>query len=333
MNLKQLEKKLTQLTESELQHKMHPDRLSPRYSRIEKKEINGEELYIFKFDSLMQGRNICMNRESRFAPIPKHIHSVIELNYVYRGSFTQIINGNEVTLSCGDVCILDMNTTHEILPLSENDIVITIDMRKDYFMDSFLSRLSTQGLVSRFLVQALSENNSRSQYLLFRSHPSIDIHSIIQQLLYEYYDYRICSTEIMDSYMIILFSNLLRMYQKQAANDSCDKENNETLILMLKYLESNYKTVTLESAAKIFGYHPNYLSAYIKRCTGSSFKELIITQRMLQAGFELKNSAASVQDVAYGVGYHNLGFFYKKFEEHYHMSPLEYRNLNRLSGR
>lgn len=325
MNLKQLEHKLTELTKSERYHQKHPNRLSSRYSQIEKTVVNEQELYIFKFDSIMNQHNICLNKESRFTPIPKHIHSVIELNYIYSGSMTQIINGQEVTLHKGDLCILDLNTTHEILPLSEQDIVITIDMRKKYFTASFLTRLSTQGLVSRFLVNALLENQSRQQYQIFYSHPEINIHSIIQQLLCEYYDSRICSDEVMDAYMIILFSQLLRMYQKQPQPETSDHESSEILLLILRYMESNYQTVTLNSVAGLFGFHPNYLSAYIRKHTGKSFKELIITQRMLQAGFFLKNTSMPILEIAREVGYENQGFFYKKFQEYYHMSPVEYR--------
>lgn len=325
MNCKQLDDKLHKLTENELFYQKHPNSQSPRYNRIEKKIVNGQELYEFQFNSIMNQHNICLHQESRFTAIPRHIHSVIELNYIYQGSMTQIINGKQITLYQGDVCILDRNTIHEVLPLSENDIVITIDMRKKYFAESFLSRLSTQGLVSHFLVEALSENHKTQQYLIFGKQPDINIHPIIQELLCEYYDYKICSDEIMDAYMVILFSQLLRTYQKQPGLHNNNCETNETLLLILRYIETNYKIVTLNSVAELFGFHPNYLSAYIKKHTGQTFKDLVITQRMLQAGFYLKNTSLPVSEIAVEIGYQNQGFFYKKFEEYYHMSPSEYR--------
>ena len=209
--------------------------------------------------------------------------------------------------------------------MSENDIVITIDMRKKYFTAGFISRLSTQGLVAHFLVEALLESQNKHQYLFFYSHPDIDIHSVIQQLLCEYYDSKICSDEIMDAYIIVLFSQLLRMYQKHPGEEACGNEENEMLLLILRYMESNYQTVTLNSVAKLFGFHPNYLSSYMKKHTGKTFKELIVTQRMIQAVFFLKNTGMPVAEIAKEVGYENQGFFYKKFQEYYGMSPAEYR--------
>ncbi len=169
------------------------------------------------------------------------------------------------------------------------------------------------------------ESQHKQQYLIFYSHPEIDIHAIIQQLLCEYYDSKICSDEVMDAYMIVLFSQLLRMYQKEPHSDFSDSESSESLLMILRYMESNYRTVTLNSVAKLFGFHPNYLSAYIKKHTGKSFKELIITQRMLQAGFYLRNTNTPISEIAQEVGYQNQGFFYKKFHAYYNMSPVEYR--------
>lgn len=326
MNLRQLENKLNELTPSEDYHRKHPDSLSRRYSRIKKTKIDGSEVYVFTFNSIMNQHNICLNQESRFTPIPRHIHAVIELNYIYKGTMTQIINDREITLHEGDVCILDRDVVHEIRPLSQEDIVITIDMRESFFTGNFLTRLPAQGILSSFLVDALSERNSRQHYLIFYRQEDIDIHTVIQQLLCEYYDYNIGSNEIMDAYIAILFSQLLRMYQKQPETFLESGGEQELLLLILRYIEANYKTVSLNSVAGLFGFHPNYLSAYIKKHTGKTFKELIITQRMLQAGVYLKNTNLPVSEVACETGYQNQGFFYKKFQEYYHMSPVEYRN-------
>ena len=59
---------------------------------------------------------------------------------------------------------------------------------------------------------------------------------------------------------------------------------------ILDYLEANYLTVTLQSTADHFGFHPNYLSAFIKKETGRTFKELVILQKMCQACFYLTNT-------------------------------------------
>lgn len=320
----ELEEKLYAITENERAHQKNPDILSERYQRIEKITIQDEALFVFQFDSLLKDNNIFMKKESRFARIPKHIHSNIEINYVYSGTCTQIIDNQTVVLQEGDLCILDTNTPHEILPLGIDDIVITIGMRKSYFFNGFLSRLYDGGILIHFLASVLSENYQAKQFLLFEAQKGLQVADIIQSLLCEYFDKKICSNEIIDSYMVILFSILLRNYQQNGIKPH-DPSSQDLIIPILKYIEMHAVTITLASLAQEFKFHPNYLSAYIRKRTGKTFKQLVILQRLNQALFYLKNTSMSIEEIAHEVGYQNLGFFHKKFFEQFSFHPNELR--------
>ena len=50
-------------------------------------------------------------------------------------------------------------------------------------------------------------------------------------------------------------------------------------------------------------------------------------QKMCQACFYLTNTEMPVYEITEKIGYDNLGFFYKKFEKLYHMTPQTYRQL------
>ena len=142
MDIGSLDSFLFRYTESELRHRGEPpDALSPRYRRIPQVTFAGRDMYLFSFNSLMEGRSICVNKESRFTFIPEHIHTVIEFLYVYAGHCTQVIDGRRVEMSAGDICLLDTNVPHSIEYLNESDIVITIEMRKEYLTRGFLQRL------------------------------------------------------------------------------------------------------------------------------------------------------------------------------------------------
>lgn len=323
MNFIELDQYLFQKTDSELYHLKYPKAISKRYAAIPEIIQDGHKLFAFSFDSLLKNQNICIMKESRFVGIPLHIHKVIELNYVYHGSCTQIINGHSVSLYQGDVCILDTNTPHELLPTGEDDIIITIDMRKSYFTNGFLTRLSAQGIVSQFLANAISENADSKQYITFRSNHDEKLHTLIQQLLCEYYDEE-KSNEMIDAYMSILFSLLLRIYKQNSLSKHAVDHNN-ILIEILQYLETNYQKITLSQAAEHFNFHPTYFSHYLKQKTGKSFQELMIRQKLTQACFYLTNSDLPIYEIAQEIGYENLSFFYRKFQEIYGCQPLAYR--------
>lgn len=193
MTNQQLEIFLFQYTESEQRHlREQPPQLSPRYRNIPKVVYNGREMYQFNFGSLLKNRSVCVNKESRFTVIPEHIHSVIEFLYVYSGHCTQIINGQSIQMAQGDICMLDTHVPHSIQPLGKNDIVITIEMKKEYLTQGFLQRLGNNGIINGFLINALSSEAAHDQYLLFHNREETPIHAVIQSILCESYDPQIC---------------------------------------------------------------------------------------------------------------------------------------------
>ena len=167
MTNQQLETFLFQYTESEQRHlREQPPQLSPRYRNIPKVVYNGREMYQFNFGSLLKNRSVCVNKESRFTVIPEHIHSVIEFLYVYSGHCTQIINGQSIQMAQGDICMLDTHVPHSIQPLGKNDIVITIEMKKEYLTQGFLQRLGNNGIINGFLINALSSEAAHDLSLI-----------------------------------------------------------------------------------------------------------------------------------------------------------------------
>lgn len=323
MNPKELDSYLRKETKSEKEHIHNPNILSKRYQHIPRIQINNLEMFEFSFDSVLKDANISIMKESRYAEIPLHRHKVIEINYVYSGKCTQIINNKEINLNQGDVCLLDRNTPHKILKMNENDILITIDMKKKYFTDGFLQKISTQGIVTKFLVNAIQDNTNEKQFIIFRTEDDDELRFTFERMISEYYsDDK--TNEVIDAYMTIIFSKLLRIYKnKQLSNYQIDKS---VLILeILQYLEKNYMNITLTDAANHFGFNPTYLSNYIKKQTGRTFKDLVIQKKMTTVCFYLVNTDIPIYEIAKEVGYDNLGFFYKKFKSIYHLNPQEYR--------
>ena len=282
MNPAELELFLYRHTESENWHLRHPGQLSCIYDKMKQEEFRGEAGYCFDFVNTLKKDMIGMIKETRFTVIPKHHHVDMELNYIYSGSCTFVINGREVTLKKGDLCILDSDVWQ-------------------FFDGVFLSRLSQQGVVAGFLVDAVSRNRRHDKYLIFHTQNEPKIHSLIQFLLCEYFDRSSCYGELVKAYVTALFLELLQ------------------------YLEKNYKSCTLTQLAEKFGYNPNYLSAQLKHITGCSFVELKNRQQFSEAAFLLANTETSISEIIEKIGCSNRTFFYRRFEQIYGMTPREYR--------
>ncbi|MFE6076563.1 cupin domain-containing protein [Paenibacillus sp. NPDC057886] len=238
--------------------------------------------------------NIAISKHIRFAKVPMHIHSYIELNFVYTGQCSQIINGKNVTLKQGQICILDTGVPHAIMSTSEEDIIINVLIRKPYFTSSFLSRLANNGILSQFLASAISDRHNHNRYIIFHSEHNSNLPILFKQLLCEYYDRSLGSSEIMSSYMQLIFYELLRVYQYDTNRPEANGK--VTIIEILKYIELHYMDCSLASVADHFNFNPNYLSTLIKKSTGHTFKELVLREKLNYALFLLANTNRPIYD-------------------------------------
>ncbi|MCC0627706.1 MULTISPECIES: AraC family transcriptional regulator [unclassified Clostridioides] len=341
MNKSQLINFLTSLSEKEAYYKKNPNHVSSFYDKLEKRNIKTfGEVYSFSFDAekekqdnnkditnLSQSVQFQISRQTRFSNVPLHVHDFVEMNIMYSGEATALILEKEIKFKKGNVCILDTNVPHTIKPLGEQDILINLIIQKKYFDTTMLSRLSNNGIISNFLLDAISNTQKHDKYIIFDCQNSNLLLNLVENLLCEYYNPSFCIKDTIDSYMILIFIELLKSHQENET--SSYKSSNKIYIgEILQFIEKNYSNCTLESVSKEFLFHPNYLSRYIKQGTGLTFKEIIQKQRLNKACSLLKNSDLTINEICECIGYKNETFFYKKFKEHFNSTPKEYRDSN-----
>lgn len=332
MNTETIKQQLFEMTISESKYKNHTNDDSLFYSKISKTFIDDKEIYVFKFDQQIKDKpnpytfnpQLKIVKHSRYSVIPIHIHDYVEMNYIYSGSCSAIIQEKEIVLNQGDICIMDTNVPHTIINAEKDDIIINFLMKKSYFNASMLSRLSSNSIMSDFLLEAISKSQKHNRYILFHCQESTKLPYFVENLLCDYYDPSFSSKDTINAYMVLVFSELLHYYQKNQQ----EKHNGNSLNdarKILEYIEENYMSCTLESAAEHFSFHPNYLSRYIPKHTGKTFKQLVQEQRLNKAVFLLLNTDLTIEEIIGEVGYQNYGFFNKIFKERYSLTPNNYR--------
>ncbi len=272
---------------------------------------------------------VYISKHHRFADMPLHMHTFIEMNYVYSGECRQLLNGKEVKLTQGQICLLDKDVPHSIPELGENDILVNIIMKKETFSTAFLGQLSNKGIVSSFLANAVSENQRHDRYILFHTENHENLQLIIRNMLCEYFDPQDYSMELVSYYMPILFTELMRVYTLDKNFELAKSSGKTNIIEILQYIEEHYKDCTLTSLAETFNFNANYLGNMLKERTGKTFLELVQTQRMINAESLLTNTDKSIDEIAFQVGYDSLSFFYRKFKELYGETPSRYRKNKR----
>lgn len=266
-------------------------------------------------------------KHNRFSPVNNHKHKFIEMSYIYSGEINEVINGTPITLKKGDLIILDTNVIHSVDVTGTNDIMLNFLINREYFNNSFFNHLASENVVTNFLLHALYESHKYNTYLIFDTEKNEFIHNIICKLTQELIAPNLNSTAITDSCVIILFSELLRIYNSQEKNkDNANLSKQTKLAIEISnYISSNYETISLASAAEHFHFTPNYFSNIVKKYTGKNFKDLILDEKLKKSSYLLRNTNLTVEEVIEKVGISNIQFFYKKFKEHFGVTPHKYR--------
>lgn len=104
-----------------------------------------------------------------------------------------------------------------------------------------------------------------------------------------------------------------------------DKKD-ERIVTIVNYIQSHYKSVTLDDLSEEFYLSKPYLSKYIKEHTGTTFGEIVKEIRINKAKTLLKNNGMTVEAIAENVGYQNVEHFNRLFKRAFGITPVQYRN-------
>ncbi|MBN2981428.1 MULTISPECIES: helix-turn-helix transcriptional regulator [Cohnella] len=99
---------------------------------------------------------------------------------------------------------------------------------------------------------------------------------------------------------------------------------------IVRYLNEHYhEPVKLGGVAESFFISPYYLSRMFKEVTGFAFSDYLILTRIKEAQRLLRDSEATIAEIASSVGFDNFSHFGKTFKKITRQSPREYRKATR----
>lgn len=325
MNLKELDAVFRRITEHEKEYRNGNYR---DYKKIySTKKINEKNVLYFSLKNIepsKEGLLLMAKKHSRFQNFPEHCHNDIEINYMYSGSCTQIINEQKYVLNEGQTLFLNYDTVHQIEPLGENDILIDLNIEKEYLTSNFFNRFSSESIVMNFFLNALNEGVTHNDFMIFNSQNSERLRLFIGEFMCEWYDPSLVSSDIMNSLLTLILSEMINVYKNDVTHQK-DSPQNKSVIAILHYIENNYQHCTLKDTASFFHLNANYMSNLLKKNTGYSYRELVLHQKINTAKQLLKNSSLSVIEISDRIGYQNVSFFYEKFQKEVGCLPGEYR--------
>ena len=294
---------------------------------IDRTLYTGARDFVVNADKLLKGgRSISVRTHTRFTEFPEHKHNYLEMMIVLSGSITHVIAGERVTLTKGDILILNKHVSHSIKRAGALDIGVNI-----IISDSFVESLSED--LADTVFSEMAEQNSKlggsGIYLCFGSDGNTQIENIIENLLFELIEYS-ADDRILRYTTALLFDYLSRKSKKllKLASRIPDK-NGLRRREILSYIQSNYKAATLTELSKRMYLTAPYLSKMINDVFGKGFKELLFEERMRRAVDLITKSNIPIGNIIESVGYENESYFHKEFKKHTGMTPLKMRKESR----
>lgn len=300
---------------------------------IQKDLYTSKKDFIIDSQKLLEkGRLIKIRSHTRFIHFPPHRHNYVEMVYMCCGSTTHIINSSDrIVLYEGDLLFLNQNVTQEILPAGKDDIAVNFIILPEFF-DRSIAMIERENILYDFLISALSDDCSKSNYLHFQAKDIIPVQNLIENMIWTLIHKYNNTNTLNQTTMGLLFMNLSSFATTLNQNDPNQYEQN-LVFSVLNYIESHYKHGTLEDISKELKQPTYFVSRLLKKHTGLNFKELLQQKKLQQAAYLLTHTTLSTESVIGAVGYENSSYFYRKFREKYACSPKEYRNLSYCTER
>lgn len=209
-------------------------------------EVNGQPVYLFNkiFDRTFNPveENIFISQMMPSGYVPMHIHQYIELIYVYQGQCTVVLQGGEINITNGGLIMIDKQTPHTVKEISNSDIVIEMKLMHDYLSSGFISLFTNKSIISQFLMASIIDNRRENHYLYFPFEERSDIMGIMERIIYEYFRKDFCSADMINGYLFVLFTELIRHNNSYISTQNNDINQKDAIVLdILKYIEEHYK--------------------------------------------------------------------------------------------
>lgn len=312
------------------------DFLLSKISAISKEEtriLSGEALdkglytnnrdFIVSSDKITEGsRDITVRTHTRYTDFPMHRHNYLEMMIVLGGSITHRIGDEALTLTEGDILILNKHVSHSIDKAGTPDIGVNIIL-SDSFVDSLSNELY-ETVFSELSAENL-KSDGRGIYLCFSTKGNKQITNIIENLLFEFTEYSL-DIQILRYTTALLFDYLSKKSEKllRTASKLPDRIQSRKSVIM-SYIRSSYQNATLSELAENMFLSTPYLSKLVTEYFGKSFKELLLEERMSRAERLILDTDMPIGDIISAVGYENESYFHREFKRITGGTPLAVR--------
>lgn len=259
-----------------------------------------------------------------FSFVPLHWQDSVEIIYIKQGSGKVRVDTETYCAKAGDVFLVLPGHIHGLSSLSQE----RMEYENIIFDMDFLG-VNNIDLCSRRYLKPIAEGKITLPVYINSEH---ELYQSFVECL-ERVD-TLCSNK-QKGYEIGVKGSMLSAFSMLLLNSSENREfetnikSEKKIKHVLKRIEEDYdKVLTIEQMAEECGYSASHFMRWFKENTGFGFNGYLIEYRLNHAAEELRNSDATILDIASKTGFDNLSNFNRLFKKRFHQTPSEFRKEN-----
>lgn len=269
------------------------------------------EIYIDKFE------------EYDIGFIRWHWHNEVQFALMEKGSAELLFLNESQVISEGEGIFINSNTLHQINPMTEDSVMITL-----VFNPILISGHNLSSIDKNYVLPIINSENIKF-LALNKEGKTKDMISKLTNI-YEIYRkkefaYELEIKSLLCSLWMDLGSILLNDMEPEAKIVSYDEKRIKTI---LEYMHKNYHNkLSLSDIADSVYISKSECCRIFKKYLKMTPFEYLMQYRVIKASDILESSNNSISDIASSVGFNDSSYFSKTFKRFMNISPKDYRKL------
>jgi len=257
----------------------------------------------------------------------RHKHNFFELTFILKGNGQHILNESIINYKEGDVFFLTPKDEHEFvvttpttfgilkfteqLFLEKANLTSSTHWRKNLDAVIFYANIIPESIIA-------FDKDREQLFCLY----GIIKNEIENVLVYG----RSVLVELFGALLIIISRNLKSSLKELPNSITSEKEKIDTILTYVRQNILNKERITIKAIADEFYMSPNYVSVFIKKHTGISIQQYVITTKIKMAERLLKQTNLNITEIAEKIGFVDSSHFNKIFKKYNGLNPSEFNS-------
>jgi len=260
-------------------------------------------------------------------PVPAHWHYHIEGIYMLYGNIRVLLNGEELTLRCGELIWFNPKDIHAVYKINDEPFKYLVMLMPV----SVYYPKRQDALLAKYVIPYFAKMPPKYQIITQSNVTKMGLSETINELMSEEKTPGIHSPQALSAMMIRVYLAIIRFW---AYNNGVhvfeinQEHSNHTyeLLDVFMYLGNHFReNINITELADVCHMSYSNMAKLFKRLTGSTINEYIKYLRVEEADSLLLSTNNSITQIALATGFSDASHFIATFKRMKGIPPKQYR--------